>query len=266
MPAADPPGGMTRNQAANIDITKFMPEPSETKTAGTIRIGPDQVTITDNEVVIESKHEMPDWKVQTMQAPVIHFEGRKYFLAEKGQALPPYTVRYVLRPWPEGKVPNARLFHVYSAETVAERDSDRRSGIREEMMRAQLLVFYPFLGLLWSGIQKRLIRLGFLPHAISGISIFTVFALLLTQMSFIALMMQASARSGSMMIGGMIRAMMSQNYIHLGPVSFPVAIVDGLLMLALLSDVLVRYTRYLREDDWAGGFLEWLIPRSPCEN
>ena len=243
-----------------------MPEPSETKTTGTVRIGPDQVTITDHEVVIEARHEMPDWTVQTMQVPVIHFDGRKYFLAEKGQALPPYAIRYVLRPWPESKVPNARRFYVYSAETVAERDSDRRSGAREEMMRAQLLVFYPFLGLLWSGIQKRLVRLGFLPHAISGISIFTVFSLLFLQGVFIALMLQASARSGSMMIGGMIRAMMSQNYIHLGPVSLPVAILDALLTLALLSDVLVRYTRYLRDDDWAGGFLEWLIPRSPCKN
>jgi hypothetical protein len=207
---------------------------------------------------------MPDWTVQTMQVPAIHFEGRKYFLAEKGPARPPYAIRYVLRPWPEGKVPNARLFHFYSAETVAERDADRRSGMREELMRALLLVFYPFLGLLWSGIQKRLIRLGFLPHAISGISIFTVFLLFFLQGVFIALMMQASARSGQVMIGGMIRALMSQNYIHLGPVSFPVGILDGLLALGLLSDVLVRYTRYLRDEDWAGGFLEWLIPRPSC--
>jgi hypothetical protein len=241
-----------------------MPEPSEIKAARTIHVGPDQVTITDREVVIETKHEMPDWQVQTMQAPAIHFEGRKYILAEKGQARPPYVIRYVLRLWPEGKVPNARLFHVYSAETVAERDSARRSGVREEMLRAQLLVFYPFLGLLWSGMQRRLIRLGFLPHAISGISIFTVFSLFFTQMAFIALMMQASARSGNIMIGGIIRAMMSENYIHLGPVSFPVGILDALLTLAMLSDVLVRYTRYLRDDDWAGGFLEWLIPRSAC--
>jgi hypothetical protein len=266
MPAADLSGGMTFNQAANIDIAKFMPEPSETKTARTVHIGPDQVTITENEVVIETKHEMPDWKVQTVQVPVIHFEGRKYFLAEKGQAQPPCVVRYVLRPWPQGKVPNPKIFHSYDTETVAERDSARRSGIRDELLRAQLLIFYPFLGLLWSGFQKRLIRLGFLPHAISGLSIFTVFSLFFTQMAFIALMVQASARSGNLMIGGMIRAMMSQNDLHIGPLSLPVAILDGLLTLALLSDVLVRYTRYLREDDWAGGFLEWLVHRSPCEN
>jgi len=238
----------------------------ETKTAGTINVGSDQVTITDNEVVIEARHEMPDWEVCTMQVPAVHFEGRKYFLAEKGRARPPYAVRYVLRAWPEGKTPNPKLFHIYNAEAVAEREAARSSGRREEMMRAQLLIFYPFLGLLWSGLQKQLVRLGFLPHAISGISIFTVFSLFFLQSAFIALMMQASARSGSMMIGGMIRAMMGQNYIQVGPWSIPVGILDGLVTVVLLSDVLVRYTRYLRDQEWAGGFLEWLIPRARCEN
>lgn len=243
-----------------------MSEQSEIKNARVIRMGPDQVTITDQEVVIETKHEMPDWKVQTVQVPAIHFEGGKYFLAEKGQALPPHAVRYVLRPWPEGKAPNPKLFHVYSADAVTERDAVRRSGIRDEVMRAYLLILYPFLGLLWSGAQKRLVRLGFLPHSITGISIFTVFCLMFMQMAFIALMLQASARSGSMMIGGMIRAMTSQNYIHVGPLGFPVCILDSLMTVALLADVLVRYTCYLREDDWAGGFLEWLVPKSLRNN
>lgn len=48
--------------------------------------------------------------------------------------------------------------------------------------------------------------------------------------------------------------------IHPGPISLPVAILDGLLLLALLGDVMVRYTRYLRDEEWAGGFLEWLVP------
>ncbi len=243
-----------------------MPEQSETKNARVIRMGPDQVTLTDQEVVIETKHEMPDWKVHTVQVPAIHFEGSKYFLAEKGQALPPYAVRYVLRPWPEGKLPNPKLFHVYSAEAVAERDAVRRSGIRDEVIRAYLLILYPFLGLLWSGAQKRLVRLGFLPHSITGISIFTVFSLMFMQMALIALMLQASARSGSMMIGGMIRAMTGGNYIHVGPLGLPVCILDSLMTLALLTDVLVRYTCYLREDDWAGGFLEWLVPKSLRKN
>ena len=253
---------MAGKRVENNKITKPMQEPSQTKTPEAIQIGPDRVTITDREVVIEAKHEMPDWEVQTTQVPVIHFDGRKYILAEKGRALPPYVIRYVLRSWPEGKVPNPKLFHVYSAETVAERDATRRSGVRDEVVRTQLLVFYPFLGLLWSGVQKRLVRFGFLPHSITGISIFTVFSLMFTQMAFIALMLQASARSGNVMVGGMIRAMMSHNYIDIGPLSLPVCILDILVTVALVADVLVRYTCYLRQEEWAGGFLEWLLPAS----
>jgi hypothetical protein len=239
-----------------------MQEQMETKQERSLRIGPDQVTITDNEVVIETKHEMSEWEVRTFQAPAIYFEERKYLLVEKGEARPPYSIRYVLRPWPEGKVANAKLFHTYSAETVAERDASRRGEAFNEVMWICLLPLYPFLGLLWSGIQQRLHRFSYLPRTITGISIFTVFGLMLTQGSLIALTLQASARSGNMMIGGMLRAMVNQNYLHIGSLSIPVVILDILLGLALMADIGIRYSHYLRDDQWAGGFLEWLVPKS----
>jgi hypothetical protein len=74
-------------------------------------------------------------------------------------------------------------------------------------------------------------------------------------------MLQGSVRIGHMMIGGVIRAMVGENILHLGPVSLPVAVLDGALLLGLLGDALVRYTRYLRDEEWAGGFLEWVMPR-----
>ena len=79
---------------------------------------------------------------------------------------------------------------------------------------------------------------------------------------FIALLLQASARSGSMMIGGMLRTIVGQNYLELSSVSIPVTVFDVLLGLALMADVAVRYSQYLRDDQWTGGFLEWLVPRS----
>jgi len=33
------------------------------------------------------------------------------------------------------------------------------------------------------------------------------------------------------------------------------------LLISLVGDVLMRYSHYLRDDQWAGGFLEWLRPR-----
>jgi hypothetical protein len=126
-----------------------MDEPQEIKQSRSIRIGPDQVTITDQEVVIEAKHELPDWQVREFKAIPIYFEDKKYFLVEKRKVQLRYAFRYVLRPWPESHMESAAFF-----------------------------------------------------------------------------------------------------------------LMDSLLLLAFLADVPVRYAHYLKEEEWAGGFLEWMVPRS----
>ena len=234
----------------------------EIKQPRTIRIGSDQVTITDQEVVIEAKQEMPDWQVREFKVIPIYFEDKKYFLLEKRKSQPPYAFRYVLRPWPQSHIESATFFRTYDAQAVAERDSTRRSGQREELVRLSLLPLYPFLGFLWSGAQKKLIRFGFAPQSITGASIFMGFCLMLLQFTFVAVMVNASARLGKLMLGGMIRAFAGQDHFHAGPIVIPVALLDCLLLLSFLVDVPVRYSLYLKEEDWAGGFLEWLLPRS----
>ena len=243
-----------------------MPEQRETKNERKIRIGPDRVTVTDNEVVIEARHEMPEWEVRTLNAPAIFFEDKKYLLVEKGEARSPYAIRYVLRSWPEGKTPNAKLFHTYDAEAVANRDSSRRGEVWNEVAWICLLPLYPFLGLLWSGAQQRLVRFGYVPRTITGFSIFTSFGVVLIQGVFVVVTLNASMRLGKMMAGGIFGAMMGQVPLHIGSVSIPLWILDGLLALASLADLGVRYTHYLRDDQWTGGFLEWLTPQSLRKN
>ena len=63
-----------------------------------------------------------------------------------------------------------------------------------------------------------------------------------------------------MMIGGLVRGLLNQDYLRLGPLALPVWTLDSLLLLALLVDVPVRFSLHLRESEWAGGFLEWLVP------
>ena len=238
-----------------------MPETTETKNERVLLVGPDRVTVSDDRIIIEAKHEMPDWEVRTYQAPAIYFEEKKYILKEKENGAGPYPIRYVLLPWPVGKVANPKAFYRYDAATVGERDSERRGEALAQIVWICLLPLYPFLGLLWSGLQQRLHRFGFLPRTITGLSIFTVFGLMLTQGVFIALLLQASARSGALMIGGIMRIIFNQNYLHVGPVNFPVIILDILLIVTFLADVGIRYTHYLRDDQWTGGFLEWLLPK-----
>jgi len=239
-----------------------MEGPEEIEPPRLIQIGPDQVTMLDQEVVIEAKHEMPDWQVREFKIIPIYFEDRKYFLAEKRQAQPPYAFRYRLKPWPESHVESAPFFHTYDAQAVAERDSTRRSGQQEELVRLALMPLYPFLGFLWSGAQRKLIRFGFAPRSITGASIFSSFGLLLLQGAFAAVMMNASARAGNLMLGGILRAFAGQDHFRIGPIAIPIALLDSLLLVALLVDVPVRYSNWLREEDREGGFLEWMVPRS----
>jgi len=238
-----------------------MTEQQETEHVKVIQVGPDRVIIKDHEVIIDAKHKMPEWQVRELNPPPVYFEEKKYQLihATKGEA--PYEARYVLVPWPSDLSSSAKIFYAYDAEAVAEREGTLRTGQAEGLARACLLPFYPFLGLVWSGVQKGLCRFGFAPHAISGISIFSVFCFSFAQGVFAVVTINTSLRSGKMIIGGCLRAMANQDHLHLGPVSIPIALLDGLLTLACIADVAIRYSHYLREQEWAGGFLEWLFRR-----
>jgi hypothetical protein len=238
-----------------------MPEQPETNQQ-VIRIGSDRVTITDNDVVIEAKHETADWEVRTNNMPAIYFREKKYLLAEKGEAQPPFKIRYVLRPWPPGKIQNPKLFLNYGEDSVAERDSSRRGEAFDEVVWICLLPLYPFLGLLWSGTQQRLVRFNFVPRTITGLSIFTSFGMVLLQGVFVVMTINASMRLGKMMVGGIIGAMTGQGSLHIGSVGISTSLLDVLLALACMADVCIRYSNYLRETQWIGGFLEWLVPQS----
>jgi len=233
----------------------------DTERVRVIQIGPDRVTIKDTEVIIDAKHKMPEWQVRELNPPPVYFEEKKYQLMHATKAEAPFQARYILKPWPEGQSSSSKLFYSYDVETVAERDGALRTGQAEGLARACLLPFYPFLGLLWSGVQRGLCRFGFAPHAITGISIFATFCFSFAQGVFAVVTINTSLRSGKMIIGGCLRAMSNHDYLHLGPVSIPIVLFDGLLTVACLADVAIRYSHYLREQEWAGGFLEWLFRR-----
>jgi hypothetical protein len=227
------------------------------------QVGPDRVTISDQQVIIEARRPMPDWEVRDLDPAPVYFGDKKYFLAEKRRGEGRYAVRYLLLPWPEGQSTYSKRFYAYDAEAVAERDGNCRSEQATDLAYSFLLPIYPLLGMLWSGAQKRLSRFGVLPRSMTSVSIFTVFCLLFCQGVFAVITIQATVRTSKMMVGGMISAMSRVSALHLGPVTLPLAWLDVLFTLALVADVAIRYSLYLREDQWFGGFLEWLVRRAP---
>jgi len=226
-----------------------------------ISVGSDRVTLSNTEAVIEAKHPFPDWDIRETNHVPVYVEEKKYFLVQKRKTDAPFAIRYVLHPWPEYQATNAKSFHAYGLELVAERDASIRTGNLEDVGHAFLMPVYPVLGLFWSGVQNRLVRFGYVPHTITGASIFTVFSLFFGQCVFAAVLLNSSMRTGSIMLGGFVRALSSGDRLQLGPLALPLAYIDILLLLALLLDLIVRYSHYLRDDQWAGGFLEWAVPR-----
>lgn len=238
-------------------MTDAMQEPQRT-----FEVGGDRVTISDKETVIEAKHPIPDWEIREINHVPVYVEEKKYYLVEKRKGEPPYAVRYLLKPWPEYQATNATNFLTFDIEIIKAREAEIRENHVQELGRAFLMPFYPLLGMLWSGTQTRLTRFGFLPHAMSGFSIFTLFSLFFGQGIFTIIMLNGSLRTGKIMIGGFLRAIAPGDHLQIGPVAVPVMVLDILMDVVLLADVIVRYSHYLRDDQWCGGFMEWLKPRS----
>jgi hypothetical protein len=232
-------------------------EPQATK----IKIGRDQVTISGNQVTIDARHPFADWQVREFARIPIYFQDRKYFLREKAQGPKPFAVRYVLELWPEDNREPARCAFDYNEEIVAERDAAIRGGHYENVMRAVLLLVFPFLGLLWSDTKDKLARFGILSRTVTGISNFIVFGVLMLDGIFAKMLMMGSMRSGKLVLGGIVRAFSNQDYWDFGICQVPILWVDCALFCFLLVDLLWRYGHYLQHGDLAEvnlGFGEWI--------
>jgi hypothetical protein len=233
----------------------------------TVKIGPDVVTINGDRVTIDAKHAMTDWQVREFSPMPIYFRDKKYQLVRKVAGQKPFAMRYILEPWREG-TPAGNVTFSYDAETVAQREGAVRGGHVDDVGRAALVFLYPFLGLLWSGTKERLRRFGFDARGITSISIFVVFGLVLLDLVFAKTLIFRSLKAGDMVIGGMLRAFSGIDAITLGPIVIQMLWLDILLIVLLFTDMLVRYSHHLRDEEPYWGFCEWfkcLAPRKKAK-
>jgi hypothetical protein len=229
--------------------------------ATTIKVGRDRVTISGNQVIIDACHSFADWQVREFARIPIYFQDKKYFLCQKAQAQKPFVVRYTLELWPEDNREPSRTAFDYNEEIVAERDGEIRGGKNDDIIRAVLLIVFPFLGLLWSDTKDKLARFGILSRTVTGLSNFIVFGLLMLDGIFAKMLMMGSMRSGKLVLGGIIRAFSSQDYWDFGICQVSILWVDCALFCFLLVDLLWRYGHYLQHGDLAEvnlGFGEWI--------
>ncbi len=227
-----------------------------------INVGPDRVTIEDAQVVIEAKNPMPDWTVREYCRTPIWFQEQKYYLRQKRAAEKPYAMRYVLAPWSvEECGPTSAAELVYDAETVASRDQGVRMGRMEDIGKAFLLLFYPFVGFLWTRTKEKLARCGIVPRTVTGVSIMLEFGLVMLDGVFAKLLIMGSLRSGHLALGGILRAFIGQDYLNFGLFQVRVLWLDVVLFAFLLLDCVMRYGYHLADTENYLGVAEWIVRR-----
>ena len=253
---------MLKCQDASADVLA-METAQQTQAPEMLKVGLDRVTFSGNQVLIDTAHEMADWKVREYARIPIYFRDQKYFLRQKTAAQRPYAQRYVLEPWPADNQEMARSTLVYDEDTVAQREAEIKGGRIDDLARAALLLVYPLLGMLWSGTKEKLVRFGFVPRSITGVSIFASFALALLQGAFAKLLIMSSLRSGHVVLGGMLRAFWGNDYLGFGAFQVRVLWLDCALFVLFLVDSIIRYSQHLRDVESPWGFAEWLTRLVP---
>lgn len=207
--------------------------------AAGLRVGSDKVSWFGESVIIQAAREMPDWQVREFCKIPIYFDGRKYYLKRKLRLERPYAMSYELETWPEDLHEESKLEISYDAEYVAQRDRLIQADKRNDLGRALLLPFFPFLGFLWSRFKDReLERFGLNPLSMTQASVLLEFALVVIEIIFLFIF-------------------------HLGfaQVVFGLATswLDFTLFVVLLVDTVIRADQVLRDVDLPAGFLEWLV-------
>lgn len=207
-----------------------------------MNIGSDRIYRQDDRVFIQAVEPM-DWPVREFCRVAIFFEGRRYYLCSKWAAERPYAMVYELRPWPSDLHEASTVSVVYDEAYVLERDQAAMTGRRQDHVYLALVLFYPFLGLLWSGFKERVLtRVGFEPSSITKASIALTFNLFIAEGVFVG-----------WLGAGLLMGLLGQ------PALQPI---DWGLMLLLGSDSVLRFSQSLKVDvDHWWGFGEWLWPR-----
>jgi hypothetical protein len=186
-----------------------------------------------DQVVVDSRLPLPDFKLREFARPRILFEGQCYYVSERtGSAGNPPLYRYLLAPWPRHDESITRTIALDSEFFEAVMAVPRRARLEAAAFKA-LVVFYPFLGLLWSPQKRVLNRIGFESHAASSLSIYTGFLVGFSCAVFLVIF-------------------------EFGAKSMPLTLLAGAALF--MTDAVARFHRFLQgRDPIPPGFYEWLL-------
>jgi hypothetical protein len=192
-----------------------------------------EIWFCGEKVVVDSRVPLPDLKLREFARPRILFEDASYYVSEKSQSSgDPVVYRYVLTSWPKNDESITRTI-VLNEDYFQELVVERRRVRLESMTFKALVIFYPFLGFLWSPQKRVLNRIGFESHSISSMSTYTGFLIGFSCGVFLMIFeFGAKMLSPALLVG----------------------------MVLLTVDAIVRFDRLLAgKDHIPPGFYEWLV-------
>jgi hypothetical protein len=204
-------------------------------------LGPDRVVVSAGEVTIYTPRPMDGWEVREFCRIPIWFRDHKFFVRRKWQVEGARRYAYELGPWPDDLHEESPIKIKYDELYVALRDEAHRRDMGSELGRLVLLPFYPFLGFGWSRFKDRTLEpFGINPVSVTEASLMLSLGLFLLEAIFTFYLHQGY---GQLLFG------------------FSSLWWDGLALVILPLDAVVRYNQVLRGDEVPDGFLEWLLRR-----
>ena len=190
---------------------------------------------------------MPDWTAREFRRAAIHHLGVRYYVESRDRDRGRYE--YALKAWPEELNDIAGSVIEYDETYVANRDAVRRAVAKARRAEPFLLPLYPLLGFLPGGIKMWLAdRFGVSEGLSSRLSLYLEAVVLLMSMGFLAVRAGAAAFGGTFGADGSI-----------GTLGFGDR--EPLILLVVLPDLLMRWSRIMGESNYPYGFWEWLWHR-----
>jgi hypothetical protein len=134
-------------------------------------VGPDQVFVEGDAIVILARREIRDWQVHEFARQAIFFQGNKYVLRRRVHVRPPFAFRYELSPWPVDYREPLRESFAYDEAFVRERDWHAGQERVHVLAWYVLVPLSPVLGFCWSRFKERVLQpVGFPPASITSAS------------------------------------------------------------------------------------------------
>ena len=221
-------------------------------------MGVDRILRNGEQLVVCSKADMDEWEVQEKRKTVIYINNEVWRLVGK-QFYTKNEVRYLLEPWPDAmrEIPG-RVIR-YGEKYVKSRDEALRKMMFTSRISIVLYLLTPLIGFLPSPVKTKIeADFGIPARSATFISIYIELLL------FFAL----GALIQIFSYGGLMGQQLSEHGSGIDPTFFvknlPFSITS---LLVLLSDLVLRYSSYLRDEHSPLGVFEWIwawiYPKNP---